>query len=452
MRRAPLVVFVASIALAVTDAEARTTLQFSGAFNLGWTDNVLNAPGATRGQLFPLRPPIADFFGDIRPQLVLTTGTPRAVQSLSYTFSYTYFFRNAGANAYSNTLSWVGAFLPSKRTDLLLTISAAQSEQTTSTFGVDTTTQPVLIRPGRINSASIALREQLGIDAAPRWRVTQSLSFSALIPIEPRTLAPSLSTDLGLTSEYLWRKTALGFVARVNHFYTLETRGSVTLPDGTVDPDGLLSRSQGFFTNTAQLRWRQDFGNFWASDLALGILHTVNQDGTGSRVGPAANAALRYTRPQIAASLAYSHTTQPSPLLAQLFLSDAIVANLAAPLGVGTNLSVSASASYSYARQLLPDGTEGLRAHQIGGDVTLLYTPIAGLSVYLRGQTQLQRGFATDPTPLAGIQRNAILIGLSGFYPTAPAAIVPRSFGSRVDGSDRVTIAEPHQPPVADTK
>lgn len=454
MRRAPLHAIVACVALAATTpAEARTTLQFSGAFNLGWTDNVLNAPGATRGQIFPLRPPIADFFGDVRPQLVLTTGNPRAVQSLSYTFSYTYFFRNAGANAYSNTVSWAGAFLPSKRTDLLLTISAAQSEQTTATFGVDTTTQPILVRPGRINTATILFREQLGIDAAPRWRVQQTFSVSALIPIAPRTLATNLSTDLGLTADYRWRKTAIGFIARVNHFYTLETRGNVTLPDGTIDSDGLITPSQGFFTNSAQLRWRQDFGNFWASELALGILHTVSQNGTGNRVGPAANAALRYTRPQIAASLAYSHSTQPSPLLAQLFLTDSVIASVVTPLGVGTNLSASLSASYGYSRQLLPDGTEGLRAHQVGGDITLLYTPIAGLSVYLRGQTQLQRGFVSDPTPLAGIQRNAILIGLSGFYPTAPAAVVPRSLGgSRVDGSDRVTIAEPHKPPVTDTK
>ncbi len=440
------------VAAIAAPASARVTLQFTGALSLGWTDNVLNAPIPRSGSPFPAQTPFADFFGDLRPQLVLTTGSPRAVQALTYAFSYTYFFRNASSNAYSNTLTWSGAFLPSKRTQLLLTLAAAQSELTTQSFAAQTTdpatpTGSTLFRPGRVNTASISLREQLSIDATPRLRVGQSLSVSGTIPISPRTLATNISTDFGLTADYLWRKTSLGAVLRVNHFYSFEVDGTDAMGMPTV-----LVASQGFFTNSALARWRQDFGHFWSSELGLGVQHTVAQNGTGNNVGPAANAALRFARPEAAASLTYAHATQPSPLLAQLFLSDSVSASVAAPLGLETKVSLVLSAVYSYSRQVLADGKEGARGHLVTADVALNYAPIQGLAIYLRGQTSFQRGFDEDPNPLPSVRRSAIMLGISGFYPTSAAAIVPRALGTRVDGSDRQLIAEPHMAPRSDGK
>ena len=444
MRMLRLLVFSCVAALA-TPATARVTFQFSGALNLGWTDNVLNTPLARSGAPFPQSPAIADFFGDIRPSLVLTTSSSRVIQALIYTFSYTYFFRNSSANAYSNTLSWSGAFLPSKRTDLLLTVLAAQTEQTTAGFATDPS-QPTLLLPGRINTASVSLREQLGIDAAQRLRVLQLLAFSGTIPISPRTLAPNLSADLGATVDYRWRKAALGLVLNVNYFYAFEVRGAGPIQgDGSIDPNALLTRDQGFFTNSLIARWRQDFGHFWSSELGLGVLHTITQQGSGSRFGPAANAALRYLRPEAALSLTYAHTTQPSPLLAQLFLSDTVALTASTPLGIESRITLTTTASYSYSRQLLTDGGQGAAGHLVTADVSLNYMPIVGLSIYLRGQTSYQRGLDDTPTPLPTVRRDVILVGISGFYPATAAAIVPRRQGTRVDGSDRVTIPEPHR-------
>lgn len=440
MRFARSFAFCCVAAIATTASAKKLTLQFGGSFNLGWTDNVLNTPSATRGALFPQQAPIADFFGDIRPSLVFTTASARIVQQLSYTFSYTYFFRNASANGYSNTLSWSGAMYPSRRSELVVSIITSQSEVTTQSFATDPAT-PVLLRPGRVNSFSWSAREQLSHEITSRVRLGQTLTLSITDPITPKTIATNLTIDLGGTLDYTWRKTALGAIARVNYFQALEQKGQGTLPDGTMG-QVVVSPAQGFFTTTAMLRWRQDFGNFWTSELGLGVLHTVGTTGLG-HLGPSAAAALRYSRPEASASLTYAHASQPSPFLAQNFLSDSIALAVSAPLGSESKVSLNLSASYTYSRQLLGDGSEGGRAHQATGDVSLTYTPIAGLSLYLRGQATHQLAIEGSANPLASVFRNSILIGINGFYPPQAAAIVPRALASRVDGTDRVLIQDP---------
>ncbi len=440
MRCARSFAFCCVAAIATTASAKKLTLQFGGSFNLGWTDNVLNTPSATRGAVFPQQAPIADFFGDLRPSLVLTTASARIVQQLTYTFSYTYFFRNAAANGYSNTLSWAGAMYPSRRSELVLGIITSQSEVTTQSFATDPGA-PVLLRPGRVNAFSFSVREQLSHELTSRVRLGQTLTISITDPITPKTIPTNISTDLGGTVDYTWRKTALGAVARVNYFQSLEQKGEGTLPDGTMG-QVVLSPSQAFFTSTLMVRWRQDFGNFWSSDLALGVLHTVGTTGRG-QLGPSAAAALRYSRPEASAGLTYSHSTQPSPFLAQNFLSDSIGLAVAAPLGTETKLSLNLSTSYTYSRQLLGDGSEGGRSHQATGDVSLSYNPIPGLSLYLRGQAIHQLSIEGSAFPLPSVFRNSVLIGINGFYPAQAAAIVPRALASRVDGTDRVLIQDP---------
>lgn len=439
MRALRLLIFCCIAAISARAAATKVVLQFNGALSFGWTDNVRNVP---LYNLLSVERPVADFFGDIRPSLVLTTGSPRAVSQLAYLFNYTYFFRNSSSNAYANRLEWQGIFLPTKKSDLRLSLSAAQAEQATATFAQDSAAA-VVMRTDRFNNATFGFREVYSVEVAPRLRLTETFAQSFLVPISPRTAAANLSSDLDGALDYAWRKVAVGLTAHINHFYVFETHATVTNAQGMKE-NVLVSPASGTINTTALARIRHDFGNFWTSEAGLGFFHSVQQTGKGSNVGPAAQASLRYTRTEGSFSIYFTHATQPNALVAQLFITDNAGLSAALPLGLDTRLFLSMTGGYSYLRQLTPTGGEGSRAHAIAADVSINFLAVPGLTIFFRGQTNYQYGLDSGRGAVPSMRRDTVLLGISGFYPTRPAAVIPKQSAQRVDRTDVELIPEPH--------
>src|SRR4051812_5543888 len=100
MLRRAAVALLATALLTTLPAPAfgKASLQAQVALSGAWTDNILSVPDipAPGGQ-----PPQSDFYFELRPALFLTTGGPRAVQRLGYTFSASLFASHSEANSYN---------------------------------------------------------------------------------------------------------------------------------------------------------------------------------------------------------------------------------------------------------------------------------------------------------------------------------------------------------------
>src|SRR6185503_4781349 len=100
MRRPNAVAVLAAVLFTPAIAHAKLSLQSHLTLSGGWTDNVLNLPQAE-----------SDFLFEIAPGLLLTAGSPRAVQSLGYDFTADLFVSHSEANSYTHQLTWRGFFL-----------------------------------------------------------------------------------------------------------------------------------------------------------------------------------------------------------------------------------------------------------------------------------------------------------------------------------------------------
>src|SRR5262245_16180038 len=124
----PACVLLGSTAWASVDLQGQ--LSTSGGYN----SNVTNAPTNANLSTDPNAPRVeADEFFDVRPSLVLTAGTPRALNRLAYAFSANLFLEHSNANSYSHALDWAGFFLLSPTTDLLVTANGSYAQTNTLT-------------------------------------------------------------------------------------------------------------------------------------------------------------------------------------------------------------------------------------------------------------------------------------------------------------------------------
>src|SRR5260370_37707643 len=88
---------------AFAPADAKRGVQGEPAFNAVWTDNVLSAPDNPT-PMSGSRPRESDFFFRLRPGIIITTGTARAIEQWTDVFSADLFVNRREANSYSDRL------------------------------------------------------------------------------------------------------------------------------------------------------------------------------------------------------------------------------------------------------------------------------------------------------------------------------------------------------------
>jgi hypothetical protein len=435
-------------------AFAKSSLQGQAAVSLGWTDNVLSVPDVPTPPSTQV--PQSDFYFQLRPSLIFTHGAARVVTRLSYTFNADLYATHSEANSYNHVVAWQGFFLTSKTTDLLLGASVSTGRLNAfNTAQAAGATPIVLVTPGGQNFVSTTFNEQFGWDATARWRFLQSLGVNSYSPIDPHSSPDTVQVENHLNLDRSWRFDAVGLDLRTALSVVTELRGPTgvevgptSVSVGTPIPVGALSPRQLVLINGLTLKWRHDFGRFWATELDGGVVEASRLEGRTTAIWqPAVLAALRYLHPYGQAELSYAHNVQPNPIVAQTFVIDAFALRLGVPLGQRTNLLLAGSAGYQLSRTVDFDtGGTTSTAHSILVDGSLGWTPRPEISLFLRYQLFDQIGEAGF-TATQSLLRHTVMLGAIATWPAQAAAIVPSREALRVDRADAVNIPEQHSQP-----
>jgi hypothetical protein len=418
-------------------AHAKATLQGQLGASLGYTDNVLNTPTSAN--------PVGDGFAEIRPSLILTTGTARAIQRLSYTLTGNLYFTRTEANSYTNRLEWSALVLPSRRSDLQLAVSLSQGRLNTFNFGQLNEVAPGAVRiTGGANFVATALREALTYELTPVWRLTQGVAFGAVFVVdEPRTTSNTITTDATVGADRVFRMDSIGLELRLGYLAFLDpavtdANTGMTTPGAT--RHGML--------NTLTSRWRHDFGRAWTIEAQLGVVEANRLDGSSTVVWqPYAFAAARVAHAWATGELSYTHTVTPSALAGSLFTIDGAMLRGTFLLGQRTGLTLTAGGGYQYARQASFDGVETARAHVGLVEGALNWVATREVSLFARYNFFRQAPLEMTTTTGAGLpdlSRHTILVGIAAIYPADPGAVVPRA-PHRVDRTDTEGIPPPHR-------
>lgn len=448
-RRAPTSgpLFVSLLALLVAgDALAAPAWQVFGTAAVGWTDNVLNAPNQPLpGQ----RGRESDFFFQLSPGAALTTGSPRFIQRLSYTFTADLFTTHPDGDSYSNSLNWAGLADPSRTTHLLV---VAQSQQgRISTFNLQLPAAAgqatVLANGTAVNFFSQFVSETLTWDITPKWRAWESAAFRAFIPIDRGQLADTYTASGELGSERLFTVDGVGLVARteyINYRSPRGPKGMITLPD------------QEQLLTSLVARWRRDWSTSWSSEVNLGLVEAepLHLPGAKRVWQPTGMLALRYTRDTASAELRYAHDVLANPLAGSSFLYDNVSLRGTVPLPAKWRLFLGATATYQHAQALsLTGGLSDTHAHVVLLDCSLTWQALPELGVFARYSffDQLAHNAPLSPmgpaaTTLPDLMRNTVLLGVSVSYPATMAVRVPTRSATRVDRSDEPGIPADHAP------
>ncbi len=445
--RSRLAILLGFLLLLFSDfARAKAGLQGSFALSMGWTDNALNgvsqpAPGQ------PGR--FNDFFAEVRPSLILSSGSARAVQTVSYAFDSLLYFRLTSTDTYSNQLLWSGYFLPSARTQVLVAASLIQGKLNMFNAQILGTTGIAALATGATGYVGPGLNQQFSLEMTEHWRFSQTLAFQSFLPYDSPTLSKNFIVDQNFIFDYSWRRDALGIRARVNYSLFDQVYGRIDNGDGTFLANALISPRRQQIIDELGLRWRHDHGHFWTSELQLGVVQAMRaNDGGGQIWQPAGMAAMRYTRPIFNGELSFRHTVQSDAFAGATFAVDQVLLTAALPLGQKSRSSLGVSGSYSHGRLIdLQSGFATSTNHLFVADAGLSTRPVDWLTLMLRYSLVTQLGDSSAAMPLPTVRRDVILLSVSGVYPPAPVATVPSREALRVDRSDQPTIPEPHSKP-----
>ncbi|WP_437336310.1 hypothetical protein [Sorangium sp. So ce394] len=391
--------------------------------SIGVTDNVSSAaePPAGPG-------PDADGFGTVSPGLIFTYTTPRTSQTLSYTFSASFFFRHWEASSYSNMAMWSGRFVTSPRTTL--TLGAAGSQGQLNTFQLEQTPGTTTIQGtagGTTNFVQASFNEGFSFQPSPVWALGQGATFLVYNPLQDlpqRTFTVSNT----LSAQRIFRHDTVSGALSVG--YTHFDNVPVTA-DTVEDRDQLLT--------TLVASWQHDLGRRFSSQLDVGgVVATDLTGGADSLVRPAGLAALRYTHDRGEAELAYAYTATPNVFLQQIQLSHQLTLRAAAPLRPAWHLSVEGSAGGQIAQPLEANAAgelvTGPTTIAVLTDVALLWSPVVVIpdfALALRYQHTNQRTEARTSALPERIVRNAVLVSVSGAFPR------------RMEPGSRITMTQP---------
>jgi hypothetical protein len=447
-------VLLSAAILLSTEARAKTSLQAQLTASAGWSDNILSSPDNAPG----LPPPTADWLFEIRPGVLLATGSSRAVQTLGYTLTGTLFAKHSEADSYSQRLEWNGFFATSKTTELLLRAALSQGQLHTfnlSAASSDGTTIGVTIPGSQQEFFGATASENFAWDITPQWRFFQTLLFNSYFPWRPRIAPDSYEIDQHLIAERAWRHDAIGLDVRLD-FTVFTQLGGPSTP--SIDPmtgmllaSGQVSPERDVMINGAVAKWKHDFGNFWNIEGDLGFVETnLARNGRYNIWQPAALAAARYLHPSGSVELSYAHNVTPNAIIASVLTIDQAALRGTLPLGPAdkTHLSLSATVAYQYSRALdFTTGQQVSHTNVILADATLYWALRKEIAIFARYQFFDQIGSPTDFAPLPSFHKDVIMIGATGLWPGEAAAVVPTRQALRVDRGDAVAIPEPHSEP-----
>jgi hypothetical protein len=426
-RRSPAAAALAIAALAPAAARAQNArLQAVLEGTVGVTDNVLSA-----SEEAPVGPE-AGAFGSVSPGLVFRYDTPRTAQTLSYTFTPSFYFGHPEASSYTNTAAWSGRFVTTPTTELTLGANGTQGQLNTYLSADDPGRTALRALPsGGTVFVQGGVNEGFSKQLSPVVTAAQSASFLAYTPLGEDAPARTYGATGALSAQRLWRHDtgALALTFAYTHFDNV--------PVGPSGSEALEARDQ--LVNTLVASWQHDYGHHVSSQLDLGVTQATDLGGDYAQIWqPAGLLALRYVRDEAQAELAYAHAAQLNVFLSQIDLVDQATLRVAAPLVHAARLGAEGSAGAQLSRPIV-DGELGDPATVLLFDAALLWSPVASvpdLELALRYQHLHQIATTTVGTDEADtrIIRNTVTLTVGFAFPetteTSTRILMTQPFGS----------------------
>lgn len=441
------------------------SLQAALTASAGVTDNVASeptnpAPGVIGRQ--------SDFLSVISPGLILSGGTPRAVQQLYYTFGGVLYGRHSEADTYTNTLGWRGLFLPTKTTTVSTLLSVIQGRNSAFNTAIASSNEPAQTQlSGNQNLLTVVANQTLSWEISALWQLRESAGYTTAYylntrPIQGITQAVPVTAAL----ERRFQHSAMGLSLNGTYTQFFAQHGAVTLPGGSVQEGGVVRPQANQIIMTPTATYRRDLTYWMSIRAALGAAIVFDPTSLASHYfGPAGSAGINFNTRRALFDLSYSHLVVPNLLFGANFVSDAVAARGTFVLSHKYDIGLSLGLSYLYAQEVdlkTPNaravvctntGTSagGIGttsscdghgfAHTVLGDATIGWNARPELQFFLRYQLIDQIGHESAAFPIPTYYRNTVLFGLTATYPAEPAVRVSgNSMGVRADHSDDAHI------------
>ncbi|MCC6554916.1 MAG: hypothetical protein IT372_18235 [Polyangiaceae bacterium] len=427
-RRSRLVAAAALGLAALQEAPARAqdaSLQAVLAATVGATDNVGSTPleGDQR--------PEADGFGSVSPGLVFRYDTPRTAQTLSYTFTPSFFFRHSEANSYTGNGAWTGRYAVSPTTEVSLGLTGAHGQL--NTLVLESAPGQTAIReqaPGGTEFVSGGVNQGLSKQLSPAVTMGEQASFLVYSPIaEDPARTYNLTGTLSAQRLFRHDTGALALTFAYTRFDNILT--------GVPGRQTLGARDQ--LLNTLIASWQHEYGRGFSSQIDLGVTQATDLGAEYAQLWqPVGLAAARYVRDEAQVELAITHSAQLNVYLTQISFVDQATLRLAAPLSAAARLGAEGSAGLQLARPI-EDGVLGDPTTVILADAALLWSPITvipDLELSLRYQRihQISTSLAGSVPSDLTLVRNTVMLSISGAFPeteeTGARILMTQPFGS----------------------
>lgn len=406
-----------------------------------WSDNVSNDPeGALTG-------PQTAFYTQLRPSLLFTYETPRAIHVSSAGIDITAYQTEDPPTTYSILLAHNSLFATGPMTELGLgaelatgRVSAVLGEPGGGVAPAAPQGDSTFMRGGLVQ----AYRWQI----ARNWRLVQTANLTqvntdveaAMGGISSRTLSRTAGASVGI--ERTWKRTAVGLTHGTSYIGTAQTRG---------DEDVMTRQIE----NRLALGGRRDLGPSWAASAEAGIetlttFEAAMPGAEGTTVVPGGMLSINHFQSLGTVTgtlgLTLSHAIEPNLLLGTTATSTGAVLSGSLPLPwffrqSTPTVRVSTTTGRVYSAVIDERLTDAPSWHVDTIDVALAWSPLDAWEVSLRYQL-LASVVPDEERMLAEIYdisvpedftRNTILVQVGGRWPGRPAVTMPDRRPLRVD-------------------
>ena len=363
-------------------------------------------------------------FSEVRPSIALRTGSPRVTWQASYIFAGTLTLIGDSGPTYSNQVT--GGMTAELTPFTVMTLTAVLSQGGTgfqiSSRPADAGT-PEFRAPGNRDRITASAAESTGTELGKQSRLQHTLVAETDAP-QDQLAQRNSSIAASLALERTFELSALG----------LELHGSVSW----LHPLQLGQAIYKTYTSSLLAHWNRDITPAWNGLLSAGIEQVFIDSGSRPVAFlPAGALSLRYTpRPDVGASLDFSHGTQTNLQVGSLSITDQLAVRGAIALDSRKGRALAFSAGVLRNEPLgdvsafLAVGT-GTAVQADVGYTMQLRKDVLGTARYSLAYQFSQGGGV--PSTLAHI----FFVGVTGVVRNTEKPILPLPIrGRRVDGSD----------------
>lgn len=409
-------------AMLLGGAEARAqSTRLQGVFtgSVGVTDNVLSAATPDEDADPDAEGPEVDGFGSVSPGLVFRHDTPRTAQTLTYTFTASFYLSHSEASSYTNTAAWTGRFITSPTTALTLGATGAQGQINAIRQNTTPGQTPLDVVPEGSTTVFLqgGVNQGFSKQLSPVLTMAEAASFTVY---EPLQVAPQRTYNAAgvLTSQRLWRHDTgtLALSGGYTHFDNVEV--------GEAPDVELVERDQLVASLVAS--WQHDYGRYFSHQVDLGVTQATDLSGGYEQLWqPVGLAAVRYAREEGQAELAYARAAQLNVFLQQLALVDQVTLRAAMPLTPVLGVEGSTGVQRSMP---IEEGELGDASAVFLADAALLWSPVTvipELELSLRYQHVNQLAASTNDageSATSHIVTNTLILSVSGAFPRSTEA------------------------------